>query len=268
MERVKKVMKKYELLPEELKELKQWVNVCSGSKVPMQSFTDFAASSVDKKTWSTFQSAVSAEFSGRYQGIGFIFSDDDPYVGIDIDDGFKDGLLSDLAINIMRACQSYTEKSRSGRGIHIILKGKLPFNGKNNRFGVEIYQSRRYFIMTGKRLIYPEIVENQEAIDYVIKTYFPDTEKEGSDTLINKIYKPIYPKLAEGRIALRPYYPPIQAGSRNISLTSLAGQMHSQGYAPNEIYNELLFANRQACNPILPESEIRSIVNSVTRYRR
>lgn len=67
--------------------------------------------------------------------------------------------MNPLASDIISHCGSYTEKSRSGRGVHILLKGSLPFKGRNNRAGVEIYRSGRYFIMTGKVIIYSEIIE-------------------------------------------------------------------------------------------------------------
>ena len=115
----------------------------------------------------TFDCAVLNVANGIYDGIGYVFNDDG-LIGIDIDDGFADGLLHQLASDIISHCQSYTEKSRSGRGVHILLKGNLPFKGRNNRNGVEIYRSSRYFIMTGNVLLYSEIIENQEAVDDVI----------------------------------------------------------------------------------------------------
>ena len=38
--------------------------------------------------------------------------------------------------------------------------------------GVEIYKSSLYFIVTGEKLIYETMIENQEAIDYVVGKYF------------------------------------------------------------------------------------------------
>jgi hypothetical protein len=35
-----------------------------------------------------------------------------------------------------------------------------------------------------------------------------------------------------------------------------------------EIYSELLYANKAACTPPLPESEAQTIANSVSRYKR
>lgn len=259
---------RYENLPPELKNEKAWVNVWNNSKVPMQATIRKAASSVLPDTWATFEEAAANVEAGIYDGIGYVFTDNG-LVGIDIDAGFDDGLLNQLASDIISHCRSYTEKSRSGRGVHILLKGSLPFKGRNNRNGVEIYRSSRYFIMTGNVLIYSEIIENQEAIDYVVSKYFPDAPKESAGcSTSQRIYSPIYRKPEPGKITLKPEYPPITTGSRNLSLTSLAGQLHNQGYSKAEIYRELLYANQQACKPPLPRSEIETIVNSVTRYRR
>lgn len=258
---------RYDNLPSELKTEKAWVNVWNNSKLPMQSTIRKAASSTLPETWSSYEEAAAAVKRGTYDGIGYVFHDTG-LVGIDIDAGFEDCFLSGLAIDIIGHCGSYTEKSRSGRGVHILVKGDLPFNGRNNRQGVEIYKSGRYFIMTGNTLLYPEIIVNQEAIDYVIATYFPEVLKEGSTIASQRIYTPIYPKPEKGKIRLKPEYPEITPGSRNLSLTSLAGQLHTQGYSKAQIFKELLYCNSVACKPPLDRSEVELIVNSVTRYRR
>ena len=258
----------YENIPVELTGEKAWVNVWNSSKVPMQSGVKKAASSSDPATWSTFQEAHSAVSQGLYDGVGYVFHGTG-LVGIDIDAGFDgEGFLTPLAADIIERCKSYTERSRSGRGVHILLRGELPFDGRNNRENVEIYKRSRYFIMTGNVLLFREINENQAAIDYVLKRYFPDAPKENAAPVFRRIYSPAYRHPENGKIALRAEYPPIAQGGRNLSLTSLAGQLHNQGYSRSEIYKELLRANQQACKPPLPVREIETIVNSITRYRR
>lgn len=264
-------MTHYENIPEDLTSLPQWVCTRDGSKVPMKAFENKAASSVNPQTWSSFDTAREAVSKGFYDYCGFVFADNG-YVGIDIDCGFdQDGFVSPMAADIIGKCHSYTEKSKSGRGFHILLRGDLPFKGKNNLAGVEIYKSSRYFIMTGDTLLYKEIIENQEAIDYLVEKYFPDT-RETSDRLVvgrDKIYSPVWEDpIVDGRVKLRPVYPRIPDGSRNICLTSLAGMLHNQGYSKAQIYEELLYANTVACDPPLDRSELRTICNSVTRYKR
>lgn len=258
---------RYDKLPPELTELPQWVCVWNGSKIPMQAREKKAASSVMPETWAAFDDARVAVDAGVYDGLGFVFNGNG-IIGIDIDAGFdEDGFLSALSIDVMSQCQSYTEKSRSGRGIHVLVKGRLPFRGRNNRSGVEIYQSSRYFIMTGDVLIFPEIIENQKAIDYIIATYFPEVEGD-TGCSSRRIYSPTYPKPTDGVIPLRPTYPPIVEGGRNNAMASLAGQLHNLGYSKKDIYRELCFANEQACVPPLPERDLQPIVNSITKYRR
>lgn len=266
-------MVNYDNIPEELKNLNQWVSAMDGSKVPMKSWENEAASSTNPETWSDFETALESYNQHYYDYCGFVFADNG-YVGIDIDCGFdEDGLMSVLGADIVGKCHSYTEKSRSGRGFHILLRGTLPFKGKNNLAGVEIYKTARYFIMTGDTLLYRDIIENQEAIDYVVEKYFPDTRNEReSDGMIvgrDRIYTPIWENpIVEGRVKLRPVYPRIPDGSRNICLTSLAGMLHNLGYDKKAIYDELKYANVTACDPPLFDNELRTICNSVTRYKR
>lgn len=258
----------FEEIPQSLKELRQWVCVKSDSKIPLNANTGTAASSTNPETWSDFETAASQVENGAVGNIGFVFNDNG-IVGIDIDDGYdQDGFVSQLAATIMGRCESYTEKSRSGRGFHILLRGTLPFKGKNNLAGVEIYKSARYFIMTGDTLLYRTIEENQEAIDFVVESYFPETRQEKENAFTGRSYSPVWELPENNRIKLRPVYPRIPNGSRNICLTSLAGMLHNIGYSKANIYQELEYANLTACDPPLDRNEIQTIVRSVTRYKR
>lgn len=257
----------YEQIPEELKLEQAWVNVYNYKKCPMQTDCYKGASVLAPDTWGTFEQAVHNTKLSVYDGIGYVFHNNG-VLGIDIDCGFDDeGFLSIPAIDIIRRCRSYTERSRSGRGFHILVRGEIPFKGKNNMQGIEIYKDSRYFIMTGKKFMYSDIIENQEAVDYILRTYFSDDDKQEKNEE-NRIYNPVYAKPEGKTIQLRPHYPSIQEGGRHISLVSLAGQLHSQGYGKGHLYKELLYANTHACKPPLPIPEIERIVESVAKYRR
>lgn len=262
-------MTHYENIPDELKKLDQWVCTRSDSKVPMKAFEREAASSTNPETWSSFDTALKAVSEGHYDYCGFVFNDNG-YVGIDIDDGYdQDGFLSQIAADIIGKCRSYTEKSKSGSGFHILLRGTLPFKGKNNLAGVEIYKSARYFIMTGDTLLYCNIEKNQKAIDYVVEKYFSESRrKKDCSRYGGRIYSPIWKSPKNNRIQLRPIYPRIPNGSRNICLTSLAGMLHYQGYNKQQIYDELIYCNMVACDPPLDRDELKTICNSITRYER
>ena len=261
---------RYDNIPQELRVLNQWVCANGNSKIPMQATRPYPASSTDPYTWASFEDALWAVEHGHYDYLGFVFNDNG-IVGIDIDDGYdSDGELSATAGDIISKCGCYTEASKSGRGFHILVKGDIPFKGKNNLSGVEIYKAARFFIMTGDvEFGLYEIDDNQEALDYITDKYFPETRESRSKVTAPRIYNPEWecPKGCR-RVRIKPNYPVIPDGCRNICLTSLAGMMHSIGYTKGQIYRELQYANNTACRPPLLDGELRTICNSVTRYRR
>lgn len=59
----------------------------------------------------------------------------------------------------------------------------------------------------------------------------------------------------------------IMEGSRNSTLTSLAGSMRARGMTEEGIYAALLAENIARCNPPLEESEVKTIAHSVSRYQ-
>lgn len=272
----------YDNIPEELRQLKQWVCVSSDSKVPKQALTYFPASSTNPATWSTFEDAVLSVKLGLHDGIGFVFNDNG-IVGIDLDDAlhytevtFFESHASHLvpspslvAAEIMESCRSYTEVSQSGTGLHIFVMGDIPFKGKNNLKGIEIYKTGRFFIMTGRVFNEYPVNENQEALDFIVEKYFPEAREKKFTTVTPRIYNPEWdcPK-GNKRIRIKPNYPVIPDGCRNICLTSLAGMMHSIGYSKAQIYRELQYANNTACHPPLQDNELKAICNSVTKYLR
>lgn len=145
-----------ENIPFELKALPQWVNWKKeqrggkATKVPYHASTGKLARVDDPSTWSSFEQALAAYQNGNeYTGIGYIFTEQDPYVGIDLDGCIDDeGRIADWALQIILQMNSYTEYSQSRKGLHILAKGKLPAGGRR-KGSVEMYDSGRYFVMTG-----------------------------------------------------------------------------------------------------------------------
>ena len=109
------------------------------------------ASSTNPKTWAPFEAAVTHAEEHGLSGVGFVFTEDDPYAGVDLDHcrNSETGVVATWARKIVDALDSYTEVSPSETGLHIFVKATLP--GRNNRKGpVEMYESRRYFTLTGR----------------------------------------------------------------------------------------------------------------------
>ena len=144
-------------IPRELRDRRQWVNyrreVRDGkpTKVPYDPRTGRRAESDNPATWATFDEVVGAlELGGRYDGVGFVFSEDDPYVGVDLDHcrDPETGAVEPWALGIVRRLDSYTEVSPSGTGLHIIVKGRLP-PGRRRKGQIEMYSEGRFFTMSG-----------------------------------------------------------------------------------------------------------------------
>ena len=273
---------RYDNIPQELRMLNQWVCANEGSKVPMQATCQYPASSTNPATWASFEDALWAVEHGYYDYLGFVFNDNG-IVGIDLDDAVeyveafnlasasieRYSGASAFAYEFLDLCKSYAEISKSGTGLHIFVKGDIPFKGKNNLKGLEIYKTARFFIMTGDTFVSYPMTDRQSALDFIVNNYFPETRERKTTAVTPRIYNPEWdcPKGCK-RIRIKPNYPVIPDGCRNICLTSLAGMMHSIGYTKGQIYRELQYANNTACLPPLDDSELRSICNSVTRYRR
>jgi putative DNA primase/helicase len=96
-----------------------------------------------------------------FSGIGFVFAHNAPYVGIDLDDTHGDEKAFADQQHIYKEFDSYTELSPSGNGVHIIVKGKLPGPGRR-RYFVELYDTDRYFTMTGNVINPRPIAERQQ----------------------------------------------------------------------------------------------------------
>ena len=158
------------IVPEELTGRRQWVAWRIGerdgkpSKFPYTPGTGKMAKSNSPATWRSYADACEAQRNGA-DGIGFMFSKDDPYAGVDLDKcrNPDTGAIASWAQRIVKRLNSYTEISPSGKGLHIIIRGTVPPGG--NRTGnlpaawnagdgaeVEMYSERRYFTMTGNQL--------------------------------------------------------------------------------------------------------------------
>lgn len=230
--------------------------------------TGKSASVSDPNSWCSYSDAIHGLETGKGDYLGFVFTDNLGLVAIDIDKGY-DGLFpSDLAMDIIETCKSYTELSKSGRGFHIILKGELSFKGRNNNEGLEIYKSGRYFIMTGNNLCYNAIESNQNAINYILDKYFIEYRKSLETAKNSVIFNYSYNTPTSKMIDITPNYPKITVGGRNNSMTSLAGQLKVSGYRKEDTLKQLIIANLQSCEPPLKDRELESIVNSVYRYKK
>lgn len=88
----------------------------------------------------------------HYTGVGFAFLQGDGLVGIDLDwKETHDGQPMPHHLQIVDGCDSYTEVTPSGKGVHVIVRGQCE-SFKHDPVGVEVYCGGRYFTCTGQRL--------------------------------------------------------------------------------------------------------------------
>ena len=150
-----------DMVPGELRALPQWliyrIEVRKGkqTKVPYWAARpSLKASATDPATWATFEEAFEAR--DRADGLGFVFTEDDPFIGVDLD-ACRDpatGEVHPAAAEIVSRLASYTEVSPSGTGLHVIGRGMIGGGRRTGRtpWGgeFEIYDRARYFTITGQ----------------------------------------------------------------------------------------------------------------------
>lgn len=148
-------------IPADLREREQWVvwryvlRDGKPTKQPIAAATGLPASSTDPATWATLDAALGRMARDDLPGVGFVFSPDDPYCGVDLD-ACRDpetGAVATWAATIAAELDGYAEVSPSGTGLKVIVRAALPGGKgrKDGRVGVELYDRGRFFALTGWR---------------------------------------------------------------------------------------------------------------------
>ena len=170
-------------IPQHLRELPRWVcwnywwnGKNKWTKPPYQAGTTYKAASTKPETWSDFETALNAYQSGKFEHDGVGIIPPDGMTGIDIDHCRDEvtGELTPFAETILGNMGTYTEVSPSGTGIRIFLIGNKPKgNCVDRKKGIEIYDSGRYFTVTGHVLHDVPIASRQEELDCLHAKLFP-----------------------------------------------------------------------------------------------
>lgn len=199
-------------IPYELRQLPQWVlwkfddirrtgDTTKKSKVPY-GLNGRRASTTNSETWSSYEDVVQTLHGSKlYDGIGFVFTSEDPYVGIDLDNALEEnGAIRPEQQKILQNFGSYSEISQSGRGIHIIVKGNTPDSlslKKGDAFGpgqgLEIYQKGRFFIMTGDCLpqYSGEILDGSATLQKLFEQFKPGIQNTDLPTTRGNTVAPV-----------------------------------------------------------------------------
>jgi hypothetical protein len=203
----------FDLIPQELKDRNQWIvwkmiqRGGKDTKVPFQP-SGITARSDDPTTWASFDDCV--KVVGSYSGLGYVFSERDPYCGIDFDSCYDPDTnsMAGWAKCWLEQLDSYSEISPSGTGVKVWVRAKFPAaTGKNVKLkgepairgkaaGIEAYDHGRYFCVTGKRLkgLADDPEERQAELNQLFDHFFeegapgnpPEPERSSKPSVIER----------------------------------------------------------------------------------
>lgn len=153
------------------------------TKVPYSPIYGYGASTKKPQDWGTYDQA--RQFADRMEmaGVGFVFSEDDPFFFLDVDKALIEGQWSQLAQELCaRFPGAAVEVSQSGTGLHIIGRYSQPITHKkkNVPLKIELYSKWRFVALTGVGAVGCVDTVHDDALASVIGQYFdPESSVTG-----------------------------------------------------------------------------------------
>lgn len=150
-------------IPAELRSVPQWAvfrtytdKENKHKKVIISPVNSKFAKCNEPETWVDFETAKRYCLKNRYKGLVFALTSGITFIDIDhAIDKTTGAILSEEAKQLMLLlADTYIEKSVSGTGVHLLVKGSLPKNARNrnNKKGLEMYDNNRFICITGDLL--------------------------------------------------------------------------------------------------------------------
>lgn len=174
-------------VPGQLRQRRQWINWRVGQikadgkfkKPPIDPETGITMNADHPDNWQTFEETVAYYCAGVGDGIGYVFAEEDPYTGIDLDGSRnrESGELTEEAQKIMRTVPTYWEISPSETGVKGICRAVLPAGYSSTGTlpdgrAIELYDRGQFFAITGAVLDgYGDIVQAQDAVNDISALY-------------------------------------------------------------------------------------------------
>jgi len=255
------IMNNLQMIPNELVEVPQWITwkyLADGAKFPN-------GKSNDPSSWYRFQDVEKSE------KIAFVFSDEDPFCGIDLDDCIVDGEILPWAQSILDqfAGVAYAEFSPSGTGIKLITRGKKPAGSRcNNGKGVECYDTKRFWTITRETVPgFEQIGDGQEALNWLLDNFFK--KQDPPKPTRREVVKLPSTRLRDRAQDYIDNCEQAIEGSRNQLAFSVAGNLRAlvengTRLQESEILHFVSVWNDRNQDP-LPEKEIAQVVESSGR---
>lgn len=143
----------------------------------------FKSSSTDPSHWGTYEQARAFADANQMAGVGFVFTDRDPFFFADIDGALQPGgTWSQLA---QEACARFpgaaVEVSQSGTGLHIIgsYRQRPEHSKRNIPLHLELYTSERFVALTGAGAVGSAATVHDDALAAYAAQYFPPKQHAG-----------------------------------------------------------------------------------------
>lgn len=151
-------------IPKEVRDCAQWL-VSGPDKAPRSVHTGKLADVRDRTQYATFAEAL-AYADSKGLDFGFALTPDDPFTVIDLD-APENPEQENRHSKILAAFDTYVEYSRSGKGLHIWMRGRVPRGVRRDK--VEVYSSERYIICTGNEFRDRPLTDQQELLDVLFE---------------------------------------------------------------------------------------------------
>lgn len=187
--------------------------------------------------------------SWDWAGVGIVTGSSSGVIVLDVD-----GPEGEEELKRRGWTHSATATAKTGKGQHIYFKhpgGQVPTRVRLAP-GLDLKADGGYVVAP------PSVHPNGETYQWII----PPEEgfAECPDWLLEAVGE------RSTRPSVGPLDEPIAEGSRNTTLTSLAGSMRARGLSEGVISEALNVVNASQCKPPLPEKEVDSIAKSVASY--
>lgn len=157
-------------IPAELRDCPNWVAWKLVPRDPKPAKKPFVSATqpadVTKGPWLDFEHARALAATAGFGGIGFVFTGT-PFCGVDLDDVIDatSGALEPWAIELVEKLGSWTERSQSGAGVHVIVRATVADSAPKRSGRLECYSDKRFFALTGDLLFDRPVAAAQATID-------------------------------------------------------------------------------------------------------
>ena len=146
-------------------------------KLPINWRTGKVANAHDSKIWLSAEEAITkAKEFGSMAGVGFVFTKNDPFFFLDIDDCLlpDNATWSQLALTLITTfAGAAVEVSSSGKGLHIIGSGTVPSHCcRNGDEKLELYTSGRFVALTGISAMGDSDADCSIVLPWLVDNYF------------------------------------------------------------------------------------------------